>query len=182
MISLARKDGNRPDWRRHEREMSEELGLPQTVASGSVWFSKDDIASLGRLSDGEIRFTADAKSTTHRSYALDRDFLVEHCRRASRDGRVFLLPVRFEVSRSDERDDFIVLSLEDFRYLFGFDDAKSLREEAEESKRIRGEILSKVSKAVSALNDFAANASIPVKEKAVVFGAVDDIERALRDL
>lgn len=173
---------NRPDWRRHERDISEDLGLPQTVASGSVWFSKDDVASLGRLSDGEIGFTADAKSTTHRTYSIDRTFMRDHCRRASRDGRVFLLPVRFESSKSDETDDFIVLSLEDFRYLFGFDDAKTLRDEARESVRRRDEIVARVSKAISNLNEFAVNANVPVREKVVLFNAIDEIEKAMRGL
>lgn len=179
---MAAKKGDRPDWRRHERDMSRELGLPQTVASGAVWFSKDDVSSLGRLSGGDIQFTADAKSTIHKTYALDREFMKEHCLRASRNGKVFLLPVRFDSPRTGDADDFIVLSLEDFRYLFGFDDAQHLREEAEASKKRRTSITSRILRAVSALNGFAAHAQIPVKEKSVVFNAVDEIEKALQEL
>lgn len=179
---MATADEGRPDWRRAEREMNAKLGVEATAASGSQWWQKGDGETSGHPHDTDgFRFQVDEKSTRRRTYSIDSVQLSSWCRRAAADGRVFLLPVRFEARSGDDLD-FVVLRLDDFRFLLGMDEVTALRAKAADTKRERDEFEARLSKALMSLDGLASSHELSDRAKSVVFKAIEAIDLAMDGL
>lgn len=172
-----------PDWRRAEREINDALSVDATIASGSTPFDKGDGTTRTHPSDdSRFQLQVDEKSTRHRSYAINLDYMEECVHRAATEGKVFLLPVRFQPDMdTDTVYDYIVLRLEDFRFMLGFDQLASYRRGAEESRTRRERFHKAVSKSLSALDSLCSAGNIKPDQKNVIFKAIDAIDDALAE-
>lgn len=172
-----------PDWRRAEREINDALSVDATVASGSTPYDKGDGTTREHPSDDDrFQLQVDEKSTKHRSYAINLNYMEECVHRAAAEGKIFLLPVRFQPDMDrDEVYDYIVLRLEDFRFMLGFDQLSRYRSGAEESRMRRDRFMRAVSGSLSALNSLCSADNIKPDQKNVIFKAIDVIDDALAE-
>lgn len=174
---------NDVDWRRHEREVAEELGLRQTVSSGNQWYEKDDATSAEHPMDNEVQFDADMKCTSKHSYSINLEFMNDNRKRSIKHGKIFLLPVRFEVGKEHEQiDDYVVLGLKDFEYLTGLDSVRKFRKEAERSHEAKEEFISSISPIIESLNNLTMDVNLTGKQRNVIFTAIDIIDKALEEM
>ena len=175
---------NRPDWRRAEKELNEQLGVEATVSSGNQWYEKGDGETKGHPTDTDaFRFQVDEKSTVHRKYSIDAYQMNEWCDRATQDGKVFLLPIRFEIGRDREAVfDYVVLRLSDFKFLLGLDEVIEYRKRSAESKANKAKFQQKLSDVLLSLDNLAADPKLDDVAKNVLWKAVDTIDRAMDEL
>lgn len=176
-------DSGNADWRRHEKEVAQELGLRQTVSSGNQWYEKDDATTADHPMDNDLQFDADMKCTSRKSYSLDVEFLNANRRRSQMHGKIFLLPVRFQYGKEYEhQSDYIVIGLGDFQYVTGLDAVKQYRKESEESKKAKEEFVSEITPILESLNNLALGVNLSPSQKNVIFTAVDSIYEAVEKM
>ena len=171
------------DWRRHEKEVANELGLRQTVSSGNQWYEKGDATTADHPMDSELQFDADMKCTSKKSFSLDVEFMNANRRRSQLNGKIFLLPVRFQYGKEYEHQcDYITLGLGDFEYLLGLDAVKQYRERAERSDREKGELVGKLTPLLESLNTLAMDVNLTPPQKNLLFTTVDSIYEAVEEM
>lgn len=172
-----------PDWRRAEREINDALSVDATAASGSTPYDKGDGTTREHPLDADrFQLQVDEKSTKHRSYAINLSYMEECVHRAAAEGKIFLLPVRFQPDMDrDDVYDYVVLRLEDFRFMLGFDQLSRYRAGAEESRMRRDRFRRAVSRSLSALNSLCSADNIKPDQKNVIFKAIDVIDDALAE-
>lgn len=173
--------GTEKPWQRAEREINDALSVDATISSGNTPFDKGDGTTRNHPSDDDrFQLQVDEKSTRHRTYSLNLDYMEECVHRAAREGKIFLLPVRFQPDiESDDVYDYIVLRLEDFNFMMGFDQLRRYRREAKESRENRERFVSSVAKSLMALDGLCSAANITPEQKNVIFKAIDSIDSAL---
>ena len=174
------RDGERR-WQRAEREINDALSVDATISSGNTPFDKGDGTTRNHPADDDrFQLQVDEKSTKHRSYSINLDYMEECVRRAAAEGKIFLLPVRFQPDiDTDDAYDYIVLRLDDFRFMLGFDQLRRYRRDAEESRENRRRFLSAVSKSLMALDSLCSAPNISPDQKNVIFKAIDAIDAAM---
>lgn len=168
---------DRPDWQRFEREANAKLGIQATVTSGSQWYDKNDGTTRGHPLDNGIMLDADEKSTKHRSYSLSVDFLESNRKRSTLAGKIFVLPVRFEL---DHDSDWIVLSLDDFVSLTGISLANGAKRKSEELDRKAAKAKAILAEAQNRIADMSEDDSLSIHQKAMLYGFIDMIDDALK--
>lgn len=174
-----------PDWRRAERELNEQLGVEATVSSGNQWYEKGDGETKGHPLDTDaFRFQVDEKSTCKTKYPIDVRSMNQWCDRATQDGKVFLLPIRFEVGRDrDEQYDYVVLSMKDFRWLLGLDEVIKYRRQSKQSKDNKAKFEACLSKALLSLDNLASNnKTLDDEAKTIIWKAIDIIDESMDEL
>jgi len=96
----------------HEKYVQEILDLDATTASGRLFTDPGDGVSRKHYLDQRYRLYAEAKSTSHKSFTLQRDIIAQYARRAAEYGKTFCLPIRF-IQESGVAD-YVLLRLIDF--------------------------------------------------------------------
>lgn len=176
---MKRRDERR--WQRAEREINDALSVDATISSGNTPFDKGDGTTRNHPADDDrFQLQVDEKSTKHRSYSISLDYMEECVRRAAAEGKIFLLPVRFQPDiDTDDAYDYIVLRLDDFRFMLGFDQLRRYRKDADESRRAQESFRRAVAKALIGLDDLCSAGNITIDQKNVIFKAIDAIDAAL---
>lgn len=124
---MSRADEARtPDWRRHEAEVQERLGLAAPVGSGNKFYDISDGVDRGHPSETRFRLMVDCKATVRKSYSLRHDLLANWKLDAIKWGATFMLPLRFE-AEDGSTDDWAIMHLDDMSTLL--DIAREPREE-----------------------------------------------------
>lgn len=171
------------DWKKHEKDTAESLGLRQTVSSGNQWYEKNDATTAEHPMDNELQFDADAKCTSSRHYKLDVDFLNMNRKRSLLHGKIFLLPVRFELGTEDKQVyDYIVISRDGFEYVTGLDSIKKYRKEAEVAREAKSDFMSRIAPMLHSLTVLAASANLTGKQKNLLYKTVDAIDGLLEEM
>src|SRR3954468_19082998 len=111
----------------HEKYVQEILDLDATTASGRLFTDPGDGVSRKHYLDQRYRLYAEAKSTSHKSFTLQRDIIAQYARRAAEYGKTFCLPIRF-IQESGVID-YVLLRLIDFSDIL--DSAQCSREQRE---------------------------------------------------
>jgi hypothetical protein len=174
---------NFPDWKQQEKDVAEELCADQTVASGSVWYDKTDVTTREHPLDREVQFMADAKSTGFRKFTLHYDFLEENRQRAVKEGKSFLMPIRFELGPDkDDIHDWMLLSKDDFLFVTGLDEVKKFRDDATKTKIAKAEFQKDAVEPLSMLEDLADDPTLTAVQRNVLYKAVDKLEKAIESL
>ena len=107
--------GKSPAWKRFEEDVAALLGLSPTIASGSKHYDPGDGVHRG-LSHA-FPLYADAKYTEHIAFALKSFELRQYVERAAEMGKRFIMPIRFGSKAVGHHEDYVVLSLHDFKEL-----------------------------------------------------------------
>ena len=107
------------DWKTHEREVAEILGLSLTISSGNQFNDPGDGVTPGHWTESNFPLLVDCKATRKKSYSLERVFLDSWEEKARGMGKTFALPVRFEYEEGSQtkKSDWIALPLKDFSEL-----------------------------------------------------------------
>jgi hypothetical protein len=93
-----------------------QLGLDLTLASGSKFHDPGDAVTRGR--DSPFPLYADCKLTGNKSFILKSWELRQLAERAAEQGKRFILPLRFGSRTGVGGEDYVVLSLHDFKELW----------------------------------------------------------------
>lgn len=105
-------------WRAHEEYVQKLLGLDSTICSGNKFYDPGDGVDRSHPSENSFALMVDAKCTTAKSFSIKRDFLREWSEKSAMFGKRFAMPIRFEgLMDSDQKEDYILLSLNDFAEL-----------------------------------------------------------------
>jgi hypothetical protein len=104
---------DRKIWQKHESDLQEALNLSPTVGSGNQFHDIGDGSTIhNRLVD--FPMVIDCKCTEKKSYSLSSELLEDWLRRAEEQGKMFLLPVRFQHAKVK---DYVVIQLDDLLML-----------------------------------------------------------------
>ena len=165
-----------PDWHAHEDYVAELLGIDKTVSSGNKFYDISDAVSREHVLENRVQFMADAKSTRNKTFRIGRDFLKDYREASIIRGKIFLLPIRFEVKGTGEVHDWILLHANDFSELLGLEiknesvaRAKYLDEKAQE-------ISSNLSKTSELLYEILEDKSVPQSSKKRIVESLDYID------
>ena len=90
------------DWKTHEREVAEILGLSLTISSGNQFNDPGDGVTPGHWTESNFPLLVDCKATRKKSYSLERVFLDSWEAKARGMGKTFALPVRFEYEEGSQ--------------------------------------------------------------------------------
>lgn len=101
-------------WKHFEADMARDLGLEQTLASGSKFFDPGDAVTRGHA---PFPIYADAKYTERLSYSVRRAEMENHIQRADELGKRMVLPVRIWPRAQLWPLDLAVLQLHDLKEL-----------------------------------------------------------------
>jgi hypothetical protein len=180
---MANSHESFPDWHQHEKDISDMIQADQTTASGSVWYDKTDVTTREHPLDREVQFQADGKSTHFSKYSIDVHFMEENRLRAVKTGKIFLLPVRFELTPDrHEKYDYVVLSMDDFRFVTGLDEVKSMREKDANRKNKEAAFKNKISAVIESLYNMAADNKLSCNELNIIYKACDALDEGMNEL
>lgn len=167
---------NFPDWQSHELEVSELLGIDQTVSSGNKFYDISDAVTREHVLDDSVQFMADMKATIRKTFRVDRDFVHEYRERAILRGKTFLMPIRFENLETKYREDWVLLHVNDFSELLGLD---TKRESLEKQKNIlekEKRIISELGKVSESIDTVLSDKRIPNASRKAMLDVQDVID------
>lgn len=104
-------------WRAHEAYVQSVLGLDSTLCSGNKFHDPGDGVDRSHPGQNSFALIIDAKCTSTKSFSIKSELLREWRVRAGMLGKRFAMPIRFEDVTNDSRDDYILLTLDDFAEL-----------------------------------------------------------------
>ena len=157
------------DWQKHEREVNDELSVDPTIASGRTWTDKGDGTTRDHPFDNSLQLQVDEKCTSRADYKVNVHYMNDCVKRAAKEGKVFLLPIRFELGQAkDETYDYICLRLSDFKFMFGFDQIKKFRKDAEENKIAKSKFEAAVAKHLQSLDKLSADPDLKPEAKTAI--------------
>lgn len=171
------------DWKRHEKEVNEQLSIADTLASGRFWGDKGDGATYEHVSDSSrFQLQVDEKCTTHKTYKLDSGYMKACVERAAAEGKIFVLPVRFQISDEEsEWQDYAVLTLKDFKFMLGFDQLKSLKGENVRLRKAFKDMKKSLSSQMEEIDELASSINLTAYQKMKMYELVDSFDKAMKE-
>jgi hypothetical protein len=108
-----------PNWKKHEADIQEELGLSSTSGSGNKWHDVSDGVTRGHYSTVVFPLMVDCKDTEKKSYSINRDFFLQWQRTAGLEGKTFCMPIRFEDEDTGKvKLDIVAIDLDTFTEMY----------------------------------------------------------------
>jgi hypothetical protein len=107
----------RRGWQAHEEYVQKLLNLDSTICSGNKFYDPGDGVDRSHPSKNSFALIVDAKCTTAKSFSVKSEFLLEWEEKAAVLGKRFAMPIRFENLIGAEKQDYILLTLNDFAEL-----------------------------------------------------------------